>query len=258
MIDINCHLLPSTEDGSGDINDYIKMIETAKSEGIKKIIATPYFTKDLAEKMTNEFVTGEVEKLNEALLKKKIDVLIYPGSEISIFHGMDEFFKRKMLISLNGSRYFLIKLPDDSIPQYTQKVLFDLRQKGVFPVLAHPERNSQVIKSPEILFEIVKAGVHLQVNSQSLVGGFGAEIEKTAWKLIEYSMVSFVASGWHFADKKEYSMKKAYRRFVERFGITVGQQLFYENPLKVINHDEIMIKEPVKPKKKGIFGLFGK
>ena len=258
MIDINCHLLPCTKEGCGDISDYIKMVETVKSEGIEKIIATPCFSQDLADKMTNESVTNEVDKLNEVLLKKKIDVIIYPGSEISIFPGMDEFFKRKMLISLNGSRYFLIKLPDKTIPQYTQRVLFDLRQKGVFPVLANPEKNEQVIKSPEILFEIVKLGVHLQVNSRSLIGDFGPQIEKTAWKLIENSFVSFVASGWHLNDEKEYSMKKAYRKFIERFGITVGQQLFYENPLKVINHDEIMMKEPVKPKKKGLFGLFGK
>ena len=45
LIDINCHILPGTEDGPDNFREAAEMLRIAYDEGIRTIVATPPYNK---------------------------------------------------------------------------------------------------------------------------------------------------------------------------------------------------------------------
>ena len=45
LVDIHCHIIPGVDDGSDGFESTMKMLKTAESEGITRMIATPHFKK---------------------------------------------------------------------------------------------------------------------------------------------------------------------------------------------------------------------
>ena len=43
MTEYHCHILPGIDDGAKDVETSLEMIETMKSQGVDRIIATPHF-----------------------------------------------------------------------------------------------------------------------------------------------------------------------------------------------------------------------
>jgi protein-tyrosine phosphatase len=81
----------------------------------------------------------------------------------------------------------------DYIPNYLDQLFYDLRVKGYKLIIAHPERNKEVIKNPHILYSRVKDGIIFQLNAGSLFGVYGTDVKKTALKLVDNYLVQVIA-----------------------------------------------------------------
>lgn len=81
LIDINCHILPGTEDGPDNFREAAEMLRIAYDEGIRTIVATPPYNKK------NPIMDGDkldrlVEQLNVEAGKIDPDYRVYLGREI--------------------------------------------------------------------------------------------------------------------------------------------------------------------------------
>ena len=65
---------------------------------------------------------------------------------------------------------FLLELPVTTIPWNLREVVFEFQTEGLFPVLAHPERNFEVMERPSVARELRQQGVYLQVTAMSITG----------------------------------------------------------------------------------------
>ena len=52
-------------------------------------------------------------------------------------------------------------------------LLYELRVKGMIPIIVHPERNAELIERPDKLYKLVSKGALTQVTAGSLLGKFG-------------------------------------------------------------------------------------
>ena len=77
MIDLHCHILPSLDDGSLDLDDSLGMGRQAAGDGIAAICATPHIRHDHDVRI--EEVAGRVEQLNAALRKEGLPVAVLQG-----------------------------------------------------------------------------------------------------------------------------------------------------------------------------------
>ena len=64
----------------------------------------------------------------------------------------------------------LIETPTLSVIGF-ESLLFQLRAKGLRVTLAHPERSVEFQRDPARLDELVRQGVLMQVNAETLLGG---------------------------------------------------------------------------------------
>ena len=69
--------------------------------------------------------------------------------------------------------------------------------KGLKPIIAHPERNYSIIRSPDLLLRLLNDNVHLQITAASLTGDFGKDIQYCANFLLKSGKVDIIASDAH-------------------------------------------------------------
>lgn len=255
VIDIHSHILPGLDDGASTMEDAVKMAEAAVKDGITHLYATPHHRNGRYEN-EKELVIKKVEVLNAELKNRKIPLNIIPGQEIRMYKDLIKDIDRGRLLPLhNKVNYLLIELPSSHVPNYAADILFELSLRHYQPILVHPERNSEILENPEILYECIMAGTHTQITATSIIGHFGKKIMNFSHELIQSNMVHFLASDAHHAVNRGFHMSEVFGIIQKRYGV---ETRFYlqENAAHVLRGESILIEPPSLLKRKRFLGIF--
>ncbi|MGB9840964.1 tyrosine-protein phosphatase [Thermovenabulum sp.] len=249
MIDIHSHILPGIDDGSPDVETSIKMAKIAVEEGITEMVATPHFIPNDKE-IDKELILEKVKELNQIFTRNNINLTLYPGEEIFLSLDIPKLLDEGRILTLfDQKKYMLIELPMMSLPSYTMEVLWAVKLRNITPIIAHPERNREIINDVSKLREFIRIGALIQVNSLSLMGVFGSEVKKTAEKIIKKKYAQFIATDCHTPRARSPRINKAVKDLPQMLTKT----LTMENPLKVKNNEEIKVElKDYTDKKMGI------
>ncbi|MUT65077.1 tyrosine-protein phosphatase [Paenibacillus sp. NEAU-GSW1] len=237
MIDIHSHLLPGLDDGAADWNEAMALAAAASAEGITDIIATPHHF-DGRYNNSAAKVNELVNTMNAMLTEQQIPLTVHSGQEIHVHHHLLNNWDNGLLLPLAGSKYVLLEMPSSRIPEHMDQLVYELKLAGISAVIAHPERNAEIVKHPERLAELIALGAYAQVTSHSLVGGFGRTIERAAWHLCRHRLIHFIASDAHHLEWRGFRMKEAF----ERAAGTLGEQwsdYYARNAARLLQSEEI-------------------
>jgi len=232
LIDIHCHILPGLDDGAQTMSDAAAMALELTRARFNTVIATPHVIEG-RKYNTPDLIRKKVKELNEHLDNKWIPLKVLPGAENYIFYDLPKWYRQGKILSLaDTNKYILIELPILNIPLYTEKVFSDFRLLGLTPIIAHPERNQEIVLNPQRLFQWADKGILIQVNAQSFLGNYGQKVKNLAEKLLSQGLVHFVASDMHNA-----LGDNAYVNFVSFFYREYGAAKFTaatsDNPFKI-------------------------
>jgi protein-tyrosine phosphatase len=233
-IDIHSHVIPGIDDGARNEAIALEMLAIAKKSGTGHIIATPHYVYGNT-RYGFATIIEKCNSLNRLAASAGIDITVYPGCEVFITPELIELYEQGLIGTLADSCYMLVEFPMMSIPPYTDNVLYKLQLKGVIPIIAHPERYTEIQRQPDILESFIDRGILAQVNSGSITGIYGRESKKTAMRLIKEGLVQFAASDAHSASGRNPDMSKAAALVEKHFGTKTRNELFTFNPLKIIN-----------------------
>lgn len=228
MIDIHNHCLPGIDDGPRDWAGSVELCRAALDEGIDQIVATPHVLRGKWANESHETIREMVDQLNDRLGGSP---RILPGSEFYFAYDLLELLRSgKSIISLNQGRYVLIEFPATSVPPMLDNIFFQAQIEGWIPVIAHPERNLEFQKHPELLEALVIRGARVQVTSGSIVGRFGKEAERCSRQWMQGELIHVVATDAHSLEKRPPVVTEARKRVVEWVGEARAAQLFDANP----------------------------
>lgn len=255
MIDIHNHILPGVDDGAKTENDSIDMAIKALDEGIHTIIATPHHRNGMFNN-DRDSILRNVAILKELLKQEEIPLQVLAGQETRINGDMIEDLKNGELQTLNGTRYVFVELPFTTVPRYAEQLLFDLQVEGYIPIIAHPERNEELLENPQKLYNFVRNGALTQVTSGSLMGEFGKKTAQFTEQIIDANLTHFVASDAHNTTTRGFTLRQAYDKIKEDFGVSM-QYMFMENAQLLVDGSNVNRQEPLHVhKRKRFFGLF--
>ncbi|HEX5352303.1 MAG TPA: CpsB/CapC family capsule biosynthesis tyrosine phosphatase [Trichococcus sp.] len=258
MIDLHCHLLPGVDDGARTLDDSLAMAQLAVSEGISHILVTPHHNngKYLNPK---EAVLEATAALQSELDARGIGLTLFPGQELRI-NGeiLEDIEKGDILFIDDEEHYLLIEFPTMSIPHYAESLFFKLRQKGITPVIVHPERNQAIMDDPNILLPFIERGALAQVTASSYVGAFGKDVAKLSKQLIDANLVHILASDAHNIRGRGFHFQKAFTKLEAEFG-PEKVDYFKQNAKNLFNGDVVHTEAPAEVyQNKKKFRLFGK
>ena len=235
-IDIHCHVLYGIDDGSKSLEESIEILNQYKEMGFKEIVVTPHYIENSKYTTNNK----EKEKLLKTLKNKVKGIKLYIGNEVFINNNLEELLKKEEISTINNSRYLLIEFPMNQKLKTITNTIYELKIKGIIPIIAHPERYEYVKKDINIVDEWINEGALLQANYGSIVGVYGNKAKRTVKKLLKKNKISLLATDIHFPDSKIYQNIEKLKNKIKRI---IGEEKLIElsiiNPKKIIENKEI-------------------
>lgn len=207
-IDMHSHLLPGIDDGLKELDETVAFIKELQQLGYRKLICTPHVLSDLYRN-SPQTILPKLALVREALKKENVNVEIDAAAEYMIDHEFAELIarSRKEDLLTIAKDYILVEMSYLSPSPNFDQVIFDLRLKGLQPILAHPERYSYYHNQFTQYERFKELGCKLQVNLLSLSGAYGPHVKKTAEKLFKNQMVDFLGTDMHH-DRHMAMLKK--------------------------------------------------
>jgi len=233
--DLHCHLLPGIDDGSKDLEQSLAMARIAVEDGIRTIVVTPHHMNGVYSNPANE-VMSAVAALRESLLAEGIALKILPGTELHLVPELPEELSagRAMTIA-NQKKAVLVELPVHTVPLGSEHLLEQILSQGLQPVIAHPERNSQLRSDPDILEEWIGMGCLGQVTAQSCTGQFGPQIQESARDMIHRGLIHVVASDAHRDRRRIPKLSEAQMQIERWTNAALAELLCIEFPHQLVD-----------------------
>lgn len=239
MIDMHSHILPEIDDGAKSIEESIEMIKEAYKAGFTGIVSTSHYIEDSydASKQKRYELIKIIEKRLE---NENIDITIYNGAEAYVNTNLNDLIKKEELVTINETKYLLIELPMNNKIIYLNEIISELKDNGIIPIIAHPERYSYVQKDPKILNDLIDQGVLFQSNYGSLIGKYGKDAQKAVKKLLKNNMIQLLGTDTHRSNSTYTQMDEIIKKFTKLLGKEKFEILSTVNPLKVIANEKII------------------
>ncbi|VFQ47173.1 tyrosine-protein phosphatase [Desulfoluna butyratoxydans] len=236
--DIHCHILPGVDDGSDDMAETLVMAAQADKGGTSCIAATFHAGVDLLDALCYRPL---IDKLNRRFREEGIGVTLVPGAEVVAGFMPDNLED----FTINGSRYLLVEFPSSHLPRVAVPILRAYLDRGLHPIIAHPERNPSIIRDPNRLFEMVaETGSLVQVTADSVAGTFGREIASCARYLLKKGAVDIMGSDAHDENYRTTDMSDGVKAASKVIGEQAALRLVRDNPQAVVEDCPVEGRSP--------------
>ena len=216
--DMHSHLLPGLDDGLQTIDESVAFIGELQKLGYKKLICTPHIISDMYPN-DPQTILPKLSETQKALKEKNIDISLEAAAEYMVDVEMEKNFLAGNPLLTFCNNLLLIEMSYIGASPNIEQVIFQLRLKGIKPVLAHPERYLYYHNNFESYQRFVDLGCMLQVNLLSLVGYYGKPVKTIAEKLLSKGMIDLVGTDMHHERHlhalKEFVTKKEFYKMFE-------------------------------------------
>lgn len=242
MVDLHCHLLPGIDDGSKSMDISLRLAREATENGITHALLTPHHMNGRYVNHKQD-VIWRTKEFQEQLKDHNIPLTVFPGQEVRINGQLLEALDRDdILFADTAGKYMMLEFPDDDVPHYTNRMIFDLQQRGIVPVVVHPERNTKIMAEPELLYQLLEKGCLSQITASSYVGTFGKKVERFSRQLIKSGQGYIFASDAHDLPGRKYEMRQAFEKLRHEFGQEVTDR-YQQNARSIINGEDISLND---------------
>jgi len=226
VIDIHTHILPFVDDGSEDLETSLKLLQEEIKFGVTDVFLTPHYMKSRNYLSSHEENLKVFELFKTEVEKRQMPIHLHLGNEIYYNFSSIDKLRNHTVIPLGKSKMVLIEFATEEEEEDFAESIHNMTSMGYTPIIAHIERY-QYIKDFNDYKIMKKMGALIQVNAASVIGARGAQLKKTALKLIKAGLVDFISSDIH-AFRTNY-MLDAYLYVQKKFGKATAEHLFHNS-----------------------------
>jgi protein-tyrosine phosphatase len=235
MIDIHCHILPGIDDGAKDMVEALALVNLAVADGVTRIVVTPHLHFGRFNNYLS-VIESSFLALQNAVENENIQVELAYAAEVRLDSEILLLLSSQQLPMYgryNNQQFMLLEFPHSHIPAGSDVLVKHLLKHNITPVIAHPERNRDLLKSPDKIKAFVRLGCWFQVTASSITGHFGEDCQALALSYIEQGFINIVASDAHNLKRRPPILSEARSKVTELFGEEKAQQLFYDNAFNI-------------------------
>jgi len=253
-IDLHCHMLPGIDDGSKSMTQSLAMARIAVDDGIRVSVLTPHHLNGVYSNPATR-VHQAVGEMREALFEAGIGLKVLPGSELHLVPELPEELAAGRAMTLaNLGKAVLVELPVHTVPMGAEFILEQIMTQGLLPVIAHPERNSQLRQAPDMLADWISMGCLGQITAQSCTGQFGPQVRQSAKQMIQRGLIHIIASDAHRDRRRIPQISEGRAQVAEWTNETIAALLAETYPENLINGetpDTQLLTEALPRQRKG-------
>lgn len=220
--DMHSHLFPGLDDGLQTMEQTVNYMQQLQQMGYKKLICTPHI---LAEVYPNSPATilPKLELVRTALQENNVQIQVEAAAEYMVDLDFENHVVAGKPLLTFGKNLILIEMSYVAASNNIESVIFQLKLKGLQPVLAHPERYNYYSGNMETFQRFIDLGCYLQINILSLLGYYGEGPKKTAQNLLKQNMVTLAGTDMHHENHmkalKDLASRKSFYKLFEGINI---------------------------------------
>ena len=236
MIDLHCHLLPGIDDGPDTLEQSLELCKIAVADGITHAIVTPHIHPGRWENNA-QTIARHCQALLQHLQDENIALEIGFAGEVRLTDEIMAQVENNQIPfygEVDGYHIMLLEFPHGHIIPGSDKLVAWLLERKIRPLIAHPERNKQIMNDIGQLQPFVSAGCWLQVTAGSILGNFGERAQLLAERLLDDNVVTVVASDGHNAGPRQPRLKAAFAKTTSRCGEERARLLMLDRPRRIV------------------------
>ena len=248
--DLHSHVVPGVDDGSRSLADSLEGIGRMWEMGVRRMVTTPHLDGSLtrdrgALELRLSAVDEAFRTLHAAAAERFPELELGRGHEVMLDIPDPDLSDPRM--HLGETSFVLIEWPRLMVPPATKETVARLRNGGVTPVIAHPERYRGITQRLGLAEVWRKEGAVLQVNYGSLLGRFGAEARSVAFRLLERGWVDCLSSDFHGRPHLEVFLDRGAELFARRDAMEVFELLAATNTNRITDGKLPLEVPPIRP-----------
>ncbi len=235
MIDLHCHLLPGIDDGPDTLDESLALAKLAVANGITGAVVTPHIHIGRYDN-TLASISDNYQQFKAELDKQSIPLKLGMAAEVRIGFEMMQMFSNGQLPflgELNNNKVLLVEFPHSHIPPGSEKLMGWLLDRGICPMIAHPERNKSIIRDLQKIAPFVEMGCCLQVTAGSVVGDFGQFAKERAVQMLESGWVTILASDAHNIKSRPPALEPGRAAAAKIVGEGESRRMVYDIPNRI-------------------------
>jgi protein-tyrosine phosphatase len=208
VIDLHSHILPDLDDGARTLAASLEIARACVADGVDLIAATPHVRHDYPTRP--DVMEEGVALLQMGLNEEGIELAVLGGGEISFDYLRRLTADDRRRFGLGGNpSYLLLEFPYYGWTMALEHHVKALVADGITPVVAHPERNTDVQHDPKRVATLVESGALIQLTAAAIDGRIGRSAQAASFELIELDLVHLIGSDAHHPGIREAGMSAA-------------------------------------------------
>jgi protein-tyrosine phosphatase len=256
LVDIHCHLLAGLDDGPRTMDAALEMCALAYRDGVRLMAAGAHQNERWAN-VTPTVIRAAARQLERALQREGIAMTVFPCAEVMAHpHTVDHWRDGKLLSVNDGNQYMLLEMPHGVFVDLLPTVR-SLRECGLRPILAHPEREARFLHEAGEIEAMIEAGCLVQVSASSVTDPKSATDATALQDWFRRSIVHLLGSDGHSPQRRPPLMAGAYRRIIEWAGVAQADRIASANGLAVVHGLPLRIPRPAPRKTRWWHQLVG-
>lgn len=235
MIDLHSHLLPGIDDGARSMEEALQLARMAVEDGIQHITFTPHVHPGRYEN-TRASIEPVFEQFCAALKQEAIPLSVAMAGEVRLSAEVLMLVAQNQVPFLgewDGKKVMLLELPHSHIPPGSDKLVKWLLDRNILPMIAHPERNKDIMRDLNLVAPFVEMGCLFQITAMSVSGGFGVPAAQRAAEFLEKGWATVIATDAHNLDRRPPVLSKGYAAACAFVGESAAKELVFGNPRKI-------------------------
>ncbi len=242
LVDTHCHLLAGLDDGPRTQDEALAMCRLAHEDGTHLSVALAHQSERWPS-VTPARIREAAGRLAEALRAAGIPLAVFPCAEVMVHPGVADSWRAGELMSVaDRGQYLLVEMPGVFVE--LGETVARLRQAGICPILAHPERHPELLHGGGAIEDLVHAGCLVQVSARSVTRPPGRRDARALRDWFRRGVVHLLGSDGHSCRRRPPKLADAYRQVRHWAGSTVADRVCSTNGVAILQGLPLRAREP--------------
>jgi len=232
MYDIHCHLLPGIDDGASNLEQSLALARHAVADGITHMVVTPHIQPGVYEN-NRASIMAAFECFQSGLIKHDIPLHIAMAAEVRLCPEILPMIEKDdipLFETIDARKTMLLELPHSHVPMGTDQMIAWLFRQDIDVLIAHPERNKELMRKQDKIAMLHDLGCQFQVTARSVTGGFGRPSQQVAEYILEQGWCDVLASDAHNLQHRPPELSHAQKAAAEIIGEAAAAKLTHTTP----------------------------
>jgi protein-tyrosine phosphatase len=254
FFDMHCHLLAGVDDGPRTDDEVLQMCRIAWDEGIRCAAATAH-QNDHWPAVTPDLIRERTQRLDHMLREHQIALAVFPCAEVMVHPDMISSWRQGQLLSVADRKEFLLVEMPHGLFVDLRSIAAEFRALGIRLILAHPERQPELLHEPGWIEQLVAAGCLVQVSCASVTDPKTREDGQAVKDWFKRGVVHVMGSDAHSPRRRRPQMAAAYEQISRWAGVSTADRVCSTNATALVHGLPLRITPP-EPRRARWFSRF--